>query len=45
MIHTWLAWQKEPGQPIGLSITKLFLKPDSASAQPLLDWLRLMYDL
>lgn len=45
MIHTWLAWQKEPGRPIGLSITKRFLDPDNVSAQPLLDWLKLMYDL
>ena len=32
-IHTYLAWQKEPGCPIGLSITKHVLDPDHPIAQ------------
>jgi hypothetical protein len=24
-LHTWLAWQKEPGKPMGLAITKRFV--------------------
>ena len=25
LIHTWLAWQEEPGTPLGLAITKRYL--------------------
>ena len=32
-IHTYLAWQKEPGCPIGLSITKHVLDPNHPIAQ------------
>ena len=32
-IHTYLAWQEEPGCPIGLSITKRVLNPDHPIAQ------------
>jgi len=28
LIHTWLAWQKDPGTPIGQSITKKYLDTD-----------------
>lgn len=27
LMHTWLAWQKDPGTPMGLSITKKYLDP------------------
>ena len=32
-IHTYLAWQKEPGCPIGLSITKHVFDPNHPAAQ------------
>ena len=32
MMHTWLAWQHEPGRPMGQAITKRFLDPDAPSA-------------
>ena len=30
VIHTWLAWQKEPGKPYGTAITARFLDPGFA---------------
>jgi hypothetical protein len=39
LIHTWLAWQAEPGRPFGQAITARFLDPNVPEAQKLLDWL------
>jgi hypothetical protein len=44
-IHTWLAWQREPGKPIGQAITKGYLKADAALAQSFIDWIRELFDL
>ena len=44
-LHTWLAWQKEPGKPMGQAITKRFLDPDAPYAQTLIAWLRRLFDL
>lgn len=38
-IHTWLAWQEDPGTPLGLSITKKYLDAESDSCQPFLKWI------
>ncbi|MDR2116756.1 MAG: hypothetical protein LBP87_10305 [Planctomycetaceae bacterium] len=39
-IHTWLAWQEEPGTPLGQSITKKYLSTDKATCLILINWLR-----
>ena len=44
-VHTWLAWQREPGKPIGQAITKGYLKADAALAQQFIDWIRMLFDL
>ncbi len=44
-IHTWLAWQEEPGTPIGHAVTKRYLNPDATTAQEFLNWLMLLFDL
>lgn len=44
-VHTWLAWQEEPGTPMGQAITKQYLKADAPHALQLLDWLRRLFDL
>lgn len=44
-IHTWLAWQQEPGKPIGQAITKRYLDPRAGAALPLLTWLRTLFVL
>ncbi|MYC15867.1 MAG: hypothetical protein F4Y39_19250 [Gemmatimonadetes bacterium] len=45
IIHTWLAWQEDPGQPYGIAITAGFLDPNIAEVDPLVSWLkRLFFD-
>ena len=39
-IHTWLAWQREPGVRMGAAITRKYLEGDSPAAAPFLDWLK-----
>ena len=44
LIHTWLAWQDEPGKPYGTAITARFLDSRLPEAQALAGWLgRLFY--
>ena len=42
-IHTWLAWQKDPGTPMGLAITKQYLDAAAPACQPFLSWIRLLF--
>ena len=42
-IHTWLAWQSDPGTPMGLAITKKYLNAASPSAEPFLQWLHRLF--
>lgn len=42
-IHTWLAWQKEPGGPMGLAINKRYLDGDQPSARAVIAWLRRLF--
>ena len=44
-VHTWLAWQEEPGRPMGQAITKRYLDPASPHADALCDWLRKLFAL
>ena len=44
-IHTWLAWQKEPGRPFGLAITARYLDADAPHALGLVDWVKRVFDL
>ena len=42
-IHTWLAWQEDPGKPMGLAVTKRYLDPASPQADVFLNWLRRLF--
>lgn len=42
-IHSYLAWQDEPGKPMGTSITAHVLNPDSPSGLLFLDWLKKLF--
>ncbi len=42
-IHTFLAWQDEPGKPLGQAITANFLKPETETARAFADWLRRLF--
>ncbi len=39
-IHTWLAWQEEPGKPFGLAIMARYLDPNLRSADNFASWLK-----
>lgn len=43
-IHTWLAWQDEPGMPIGSAITKRVLSTDSDLCRQFINWLTCLFD-
>jgi len=44
-IHSWLAWQDEPGKPLGQAITKKFLDAQAPYAQQFISWIRRLYGL
>jgi hypothetical protein len=44
-IHTWLAWQKEPGTPLGSAINQRYLKADAAHAKLLIEWIKRLFEL
>ena len=43
VIHTWLAWQKDPGLPFGTAITARFLDPDVPEVDVLAAWLKRLF--
>ena len=43
VIHTWLAWQENPGRPYGTAITARFLDPDVPQVGVLVSWLRRLF--
>lgn len=45
LIHTYLAWQDEPGKPFGQSITAHALKPDTEIANIFVEWLKELFSL
>lgn len=42
-VRTWLAWQEDPGAPIGLAITKRYLDAEAPSAQRFVAWIRRLF--
>lgn len=43
LIHTWLAWQEEPGKPLGTAITARYLDPGVAEVDVLVSWLNRLF--
>ena len=43
IIHTWLAWQEEPGKPFGTAITARFLDADVPEADVIVAWLNQLF--
>ncbi|HWS84032.1 MAG TPA: DUF3226 domain-containing protein [Ktedonobacteraceae bacterium] len=43
-LHTWLAWQEEPGKPVGQAITKRYLDHQAAHAQQFIQWIRQLFE-
>jgi hypothetical protein len=44
-VHTWLAWQEEPGTPLGLALTRRYLDADHELAQRFHDWLVALFEI
>lgn len=44
LIHTWLAWQEDPGTPIGLAITRRFLSTEMEVCQRFVDWMNRLFN-
>jgi hypothetical protein len=43
VVHTYLAWQDEPGKPLGQAITAQALKPETEIARTFTDWLQRLF--
>lgn len=42
-IHSWLAWQEEPGQPYGTAITSACFRTDTAEAKAFVSWFQRLF--
>jgi hypothetical protein len=42
-MHTWLAWQQQPGLPLGLAVTTRYLDANAIHAQQLVAWIRRLF--
>jgi hypothetical protein len=42
-VHTWLAWQQEPGKPLGQAITARYIDANAPDAETLIAWLRNLF--
>ena len=45
LMHTWLAWQKEPGRPYGTAIRAKYLRHDSPAARAFVVWFKQLYGI
>lgn len=44
-LHTWLAWQEEPGTPMGQAITKRYVDADAPHALQVIEWFREVFEI
>lgn len=42
-IHTFLAWQEEPGKPFGQAITAKYLQPENPNCENFVNWLKSLF--
>ncbi|HEX9990858.1 MAG TPA: DUF3226 domain-containing protein [Chloroflexia bacterium] len=42
-VHTWLAWQEQPGQRMGQAINSKYLDPDAEHARRFVAWVRRLF--
>ena len=45
LIHTWLAWQQNPGRPMGTAIKAGYLQHDAPIALAFVAWLRRLFEI
>lgn len=43
IIHTWLAWQEDPGKPLGTAITMRYLDANVAQVDVLVSWMNRLF--
>lgn len=43
IVHTYLAWQAEPGRPLGQAITAQALRPQTETARAFTEWLTRLF--
>ncbi len=43
VVHTWLAWQREPGRPYGTAIRARYFGHDSPAARAFVAWFKTLY--
>lgn len=44
-INTWLAWQEDPGTPMGLSITKKYLTTEKETCLIFINWINNLFNV
>lgn len=44
VLHTYLAWQDEPGKPLGQAVTAQVLQPHTQTAKAFIDWLKRLFN-
>ncbi len=44
LMHTWLAWQDEPGRPLGQAVTQRYLDAHAPHAVAFVDWARRLFN-
>lgn len=42
-IHTFLAWQEEPGKPFGQAVTAKYLQADNPQCKKFVEWLKRLF--
>lgn len=45
VIHTWLAWQEEPGTPLGLAVTRRYLLTEHVTLDRFVSWLQDLFEM
>ena len=44
-VHTWLAWQDEPGKQLHQAVDHRVLDPEKPESRPFVDWFRRLFQL
>ena len=45
VLHSWLAWQREPGLPYGTALKARFFEADLAVAKESAKWFKAVYQI
>ncbi len=45
LVHTWLAWQEEPGKPFGIALESKCLDANAPAVEPFLEWMKNTFQL